>query len=92
MTKTKWQSAEKKLPSNLVLALGACDEDAFQNIHRRHLIANTLQISSADAERSFSLIKRIKTRTRSTMSEERFFRSPSYCYALPLDIRGRRVI
>ena len=71
---TTWQSAEKELPSpsNLLLALGACDEDAFPNIHRLLLIACTLPISTAEAERSFSLMKRIKTCTRSTMSEERF--------------------
>ena len=63
---------EKELPSNLLLALGACDEDAFRNIHCLLLIACTLPISSAEAERSFSLMKRIKTCTRSKMSEERF--------------------
>jgi len=67
-----WQSAEKELPRNLLLALGACDVDAFPNIHHRPLIACTLPISSAEAERSFSLMKRIKTCTGSTMSEERF--------------------
>ena len=69
---TMWQSAEKELPSNLLLALGACDVDVFPNIHRLLLIACTLPISSAEAERSFSLMKRIKTCTRSMMSEERF--------------------
>ena len=48
-----WQSAEKGLPSNLLLALGACDEDAFPNIHRLLLVACTLPISIAEAERSF---------------------------------------
>ena len=67
-----WQSAEKELPSNLLLALGACDEDAFPNIHHLLLIACTLPISSAEAKRSFSLMKWIKTCTRSTMCEERF--------------------
>ena len=57
---TMWQSAEKKLPSNLLLVLGACDMDAFPNKHRLFLIAYTLPISSADAERSFLLIKRIR--------------------------------
>ena len=69
---TMWQSAEKELPSNFLLALDACDVDAFPNIHRLLLIACTLPISSAEAERSFSLMKRIKTYTRSTMSEDRF--------------------
>ena len=55
-----WQSAEKEPSSNPLLALGACDEGAFPNIHR------------VVAERSFSLVKRIKTCTRATMSEKRF--------------------
>ena len=67
-----WQSAEKVLPSNLLLALGGCDEDAFPNIHRLLLIACTLPINSAEAKRSFSLMKRIKTCTRLTMCEEHF--------------------
>ena len=52
------QSAEKELPSNHLLALSAR--------------ACTLPISSAEAEWSFSLTKRIKTCTRSTICEERF--------------------
>ena len=69
---TMWQSAEKELPSDLLPALGGCDVDAFPNIHRLLRIAGTLPISSVEAERSFSLMKRIKTCTRSTMSEEYF--------------------
>ena len=46
--------------------------DAFPNIHRLLLIACTLPISSAEAERSFLLMERIKTCTKSMMSEERF--------------------
>jgi len=53
-----WQSAEKELASNLLLALGACDVDAFPNIHRLLVIACTLPISSAEAERSFSPMKK----------------------------------
>ena len=67
-----WQSAEKELPSDLLPALGACDVDTFPNIHRLLLIACILPVSSAEAERSFSLMKRVKTCTRSTMSAERF--------------------
>ena len=69
---TMCQSAEKELPSNFLLALGARDDDAFPNIHCLLLIACTLPISSAEAERSFSLMKQTKTCTRSMMSEERF--------------------
>ena len=52
---TMWQSAEKELPSNLLLALSACDVDAFPNIYHLLLIVCTLPISSAEAEWSFSL-------------------------------------
>ena len=45
-----WQSAEKGLPSNLLLTLGACDKDAFPNIHGLLLIACTLPISIAEAK------------------------------------------
>ena len=51
----KYVSEEKELPSDLLLALGARDVDVFPNIHRFPLIACTLPISSAEAERSFSL-------------------------------------
>ena len=70
--KTLWQLSNRELPNNLLLALGACDEDAFSNIHRLLVIACTLPITIAEAERPFSLVKRIKTYSRSTMSEERF--------------------
>ncbi len=59
------------VPSNLLLTLGACDRDSFPNIHRLLIIACTLPISSAEAERSFSLVRRLKTYLRSTMAEER---------------------
>ena len=68
----KYVSEEKELPSDLLLALGVCDVDDFPNIHRLLLIACTLPISSAEAERSFLLMERIKTCTKSMMSEERF--------------------
>jgi len=58
--------------SKLLLAFGACEVYAFPNTRRLLLIACTLPISRAEAERSFSLMKRIKAFTRSTVSEERF--------------------
>ena len=51
---TMWQSAEKELPSDLLLAFGVCGVDVFPNIHQTSiihlLIACTLPISSAEAE------------------------------------------
>ena len=40
--KTLWQSTDRELPNNLLLALGACDEEAFSNIYRLLVIACTL--------------------------------------------------
>ena len=53
-------------------ALGACDRDFFPNINLLLVVGCTLPISSAEAERSFSLMRRIKTYARSVMTEERF--------------------
>ena len=58
------------VPSNLLLALGSCDVDSFPNIHCLLVIACTLPITSAEAERSFSLLRRIKPFTRSTLASE----------------------
>ena len=62
---------EQMIPNNLVQALSACDIDSFPNVHHLLLIGCTLPISSAEAECSFSLMKRIKTCTRSIMIEQR---------------------
>ena len=48
--KTLWQSTDRELPNNLLLALGAYDEDAFPNIHRLLVIVSTLLITSTKAE------------------------------------------
>ena len=52
-----WHSKDRELPKNLLLAFGVCDEDDFPNIYRPLLNACTLPITSAEAERSFSLMK-----------------------------------
>ena len=54
--KRLWQSTDRELPNNLLLALGACDEDTFPNIYRLLVIACTL-LTNAEAKRSFSLMK-----------------------------------
>ena len=61
-----------ELPQNLIQTLGMCDVDAFPNIYTLLLIGCTLPVTSAEAERTFSLLRRIKTYTRSTLTEEHF--------------------
>ena len=69
-----WQQKSREdevdIPNNLLLALGSCDVDSFPNIHSLWVIACTLPIT--EAERSFSLLRRMKTYTRSTLAEEHF--------------------
>ena len=77
------------IPSNLLLALGACDIDSFPNIHCLIVIACTLPITSAEAERSFSLLRRIKTYTRSTLASDHLsdlaVMSMHYSERIPVD-------
>jgi hypothetical protein len=70
--KRKSEEVEANIPNNLLLALGSCDVDSFPNIHCLLVIACTLPITSAEAERSFSLLRRMKSYTRSTLAEEHF--------------------
>lgn len=68
-----WRNDESNnIPSNFIESLRACDMDSFPNIHHLILIGCTLPITSAEAERTFSLLRRIKVYTRSTLTEERF--------------------
>ena len=49
---------KSEIPKTLLQALGACDRDSFPNIHFLLLVVGcTLPISSAEVERSFSLMK-----------------------------------
>ena len=70
--KGKWCSTEDAdLPTSAVQTLAACDREFFPNIHTLIRILYTLPITSAECERSFSTLRRLKTYLRSTMSSER---------------------
>ena len=58
-------------PSNLLDCLEHADEDQFSNIRKLLVIGCTLPVGSAEAERSFSAFRRLKSYLRSTMSEDR---------------------
>lgn len=70
--KRKRDEDETNIPDNLLLTLRSCDCSSFPNIHSLLVIACTLPITSAEAERSFSLLRRIKIYTRSTLAEQHF--------------------
>ena len=65
-------SNDSSIPSNLLQSLEFCDRDSFPNIHQLLLIACTLPITSAEAERSFSHLRRMRSYTRSTITEQNF--------------------
>ena len=49
------------VPSNFVQALASCDAESYRNIYNLLIIGCTLPITSAEAERTFSLLRRVKT-------------------------------
>ena len=58
-------------PKSVVQTLAECDQEFFPNIHTLILILCMLPITSAECERSFSTLRRLKTYLRSTMSSKR---------------------
>ena len=67
----KWLSADQDLPNSAVQALAECDSDFYPNVHKLLRILCTLPITSAECERSFSTLRRLKTYLRATMTSER---------------------
>ena len=64
--------SSRNTPCNFLEALALCDSDSFPNIHQLLLIGCTLPVTSAEAECTFSLLRRIKTYSRSTLAESHF--------------------
>ena len=60
-----------QLPGNLIECVKYADEDMYPNIRILLIIGCTLPVSSAEAERSFSGLRRIKSYLRNRMSDER---------------------
>lgn len=60
-----------ELPDSVPLALDACDEVVYPVINTLLWILETLPVTGATAERSFSTLRRLKTWLRSTMAEDR---------------------
>ena len=71
--KIEWQDvAEKDRPNTAASALEACDKRRFPNVKRLLRILCTLPLTSAECERTFSCMRRLKSYLRSTMNAERF--------------------
>ena len=69
----KWSGVADKssLPNSASATLNECDPIFFPKIKVLLRILCTLPITSAECERSFSTLKRLKTYLRSTMTTER---------------------
>ena len=67
-----WGGKEKSLPKSVLECLDSCDREYFPLIHKILHIFATLPVTTAQGERCFSGMRRIKTFLRSSMSEDRF--------------------
>ena len=65
------REAGATIPDNLKSSIAHADEDVFPNIRVLLILGCIMPITSAEAERSFSLFRRLKTHLRSRMSEGR---------------------
>ena len=77
-------------PDTAIDALAVCDTDFFPNIGRLLQITATLPVTSASAERSFSVLKRLKTYLRTTMGEVRLsgLAHMHVQYSQPIDVEA----
>jgi hypothetical protein len=69
-----WKTFSTELcepPHDCMSALDLCDHRFYPNIHKLLCIFATIPVSSATAERTFSVLKYLKSYLRSTMGEER---------------------
>ena len=71
--KIEWQDvAENNRPNSAASALKACDKRRFPNVKRLLRILCALLLTSAECERTFCCMRRLKSYLRSTMNAERF--------------------
>ena len=66
----KWHAKEEQ-PESLKESLAACDKDIYPCINTLLTLACTVPVTSCEAERSFSALRRTVTVLRSTMGEDR---------------------
>ncbi|KAL1416821.1 hypothetical protein MTO96_044855 [Rhipicephalus appendiculatus] len=68
----KWKREKReKLSMSAMQAFANCPEVFFPNVHRLLKILATLPVSTAEAERSFSSLRRLKMYLRATTTNER---------------------
>ena len=68
----KWLAvASKDHPDTLAKAITKCDEERFSNLFVLLKVACAFPITSAECERSFSAMRRLRTWLRASMKMER---------------------
>ena len=68
--KTKWQVKDLR-PHTLLNSFKECNPGYYPNLFTLLKILSILPVSSAECERAFSTLKRLKTYLRSTMGQDR---------------------
>ena len=66
------QSDRADLPDTLMKSLVSADPDSFPNYKILPVLACTLPVTSAEAERSFSVLRLTKRHLRSRLADKRF--------------------
>ena len=67
----KHRSTAADLPDNIIGCLKYADGDVFPNTRILFTIGSVFPVTSSEAERTFSVLRRIKTTLRNRMDEER---------------------
>jgi hypothetical protein len=67
----RWASLTTAKPSNLKDTLNVANEELYPSISTVLLIIYTMPASTATTERSFSVLRRLKTYLRTTMLQDR---------------------
>jgi hAT family C-terminal dimerisation region len=87
-----WQlacGASKEKPCDSLSPLDVCNALCFPNIRKLLTIFATLPVSTATAERSFSVLKLLKSNLRSRMGEERLASlTLAYTYSDTFDMQN----
>lgn len=91
--KVFWDNKENScLPDRLYKTLKEVNPKVFPNIHTTLKILATLPITTCEAERSISVIRRLKTYLRSTMTQARFNRLALLHVHQEIDINTEEVL
>ncbi|XP_062507121.1 52 kDa repressor of the inhibitor of the protein kinase-like [Corticium candelabrum] len=85
-------NSHKPLPTNLIDALQQCDASIFPCIYQLLIIGCTLPVSSCEAERSFSVLRRIMNYLRSSMDEGKLTGLAHMCMYRDVKIDSKEVV